>query len=363
MSMVPCYVGLDYHDDSIRVCVVNEEGVVLVNRDVPNNPVLVMLAVERVSDRVLGVAIEACCGAFNFASRLQSLTAWPIKLAHATAVQCLKKARDKTDFGDAWHLADLIRVKFLPEVWLADDQTRQLRRLMAHRQGLVNERKNVKLRIRGLLREERIICPRQTPWTKNWMDWLAKVNLPEHSRWVLDEEILRLAQLHEAVRRVEQRFLEATQGDPIVAKLLQQPQVGLVTAVTLRAVIGRFDRFRKGKQLSCYCGLTPCNASSGKRQADAGLTNRGNEVLRAMLIQLAKRLPRSGGYWRELHQRLSQTKPANVVSAAIANRWLRRLFHEMVTIPRALAGQVDLGSGSANGGHPAAPRPRIVLGS
>ena len=112
-----------------------------------------------------------------------------------------------------------------------------------------------------------------------------------------------------------------------------------MTAMGLRAVIGRFDRFRKGKQLSSYCGITPCNASSGKRQADAGLTNRGNEDLRAMLLQLAKRLPRRDGHWRELHQRLSRTKPANVVSAAIANRWLRRLFHEMVTIPKAQAGR------------------------
>ena len=44
-------------------------------------------------------------------------------------------------------------------------------------------------------------------------------------------------------------------------------------------MIGRFDRFRGGKQLSSYCGIVPCNASSGKRQADAGLTNRGNEDL------------------------------------------------------------------------------------
>ena len=157
MSMVPCYVGLDYHDDTIRVCAIDEERVVLFNRNVPNDPSWVMLTVGRVSDRVLGVAIEACCGAADFASRLHSVTGWPIKLAHAGAVQCLKKTRDKTDAGDAWHLADLIRAGFLPEVWLADEQTRQLRRLVSHRNALVAERKNVKLRIRGLLREERIV--------------------------------------------------------------------------------------------------------------------------------------------------------------------------------------------------------------
>lgn len=361
MSMVPCYVGLDYHDETIRVCAIGEDKAVLLNRNVPNDPRWVMLVVGRVSDRVLGVAIEACCGAADFAARLKSLTGWPVKLAHAGAVQCLKKTREKTDAGDAWHLADLIRAEFLPEVWLADEQTRQLRRLVSHRNAVVAERKNVKLRIRSLLREERIVSAGRA-WTKAWMEWLRTCPLREETRWVLDQEILRLTQLDEAIQRVEQRFAQATQGDAVVQKLLDQPDVGLVTALGLRAVIGRFDRFRGGKQLSSYCGVTPCNASSGKRQADAGLTNRGNEELRAILLQLAKRLPRRVGHWRELHQRLSRTKPANVVSAAIANRWLRRLYHEMVTIPKTQAEQVDLGKGSANGADPVAPRPRVVLG-
>jgi transposase len=356
---------LDYHEDSIRVCVVDEDGTVLFNRDVPNNLIAVELTVRRFAESVRGVAIEACCGASDFASRLQAATGWPIKLAHPTAVRCLKKARDKSDHGDAWHLADLIRVSFLPEVWLADEPTRQLRRLVSYRQGVVAERKNVKLRIRALLREERIVSPGGTPWTQTWLAHLVVVaqNLREHSRWVLEQELERLKQLDDALRRVEQRFAEAVQGDPIVEELLKKPQVGLVTAVTLRAIIGRFDRFQRGKQLSAYCGVTPCNASSGKRQADAGLTNRGNEILRMTVIQLAKRLPRGGGHWRDLHQRLLRTKPANVVTAALANRWLRRLFHDLRGITPRLIEPIDLGKSSANGGGPVAPHPRIVLTS
>jgi transposase len=124
----------------------------------------------------------------------------------------------------------------------------------------------------------------------------------------------------------------ATQDDAVMKKLLEQPGVGLITAATLRAVVGRFDRFRSGKQLSKYCGVTPCNASSGKRQADAGLVESGHDILRPMLIQLAKRLPRHEPRWRELSAKLRKTKPANVASAALANRWLRRLYHEMVPV-------------------------------
>ncbi len=342
MDILTVCLGLDYHSDSIRVCVMTMEGESLLNRSVANSVAAVLEVVDACRRKhallVRVVALEACSGAANFAVELHAATEWEVKLAHAGAVRRLKSGPDKTDHGDAWHLANLARVNYLPEVWLADDATRQLRRLVRHRQALMADAKNIKLRLRSLLREERIVedC-RQGAWTKAWRQWLTAAPLGEHSRWVLTRELDRLAELERELQAVDQRLSEATASDPVVQRLLEQAGVGLVTAVLLRAVIGRFDRFRNGKQLARYCGLTPCNASSGKRQADAGLISAGHDDLRAVLIQLAKRLPRHEPTWREFHTRLRKTKPANVVSAAIANRWVRRLFHELkpLAVPQA----------------------------
>lgn len=355
MSSLPIYVGLDYHADTIRVCVMAEDGHELANRSVTNNLGEVIEAIEKCGDQrrrskgslkglrggsqgaltsgveVLGVALEACTGSAEFATRLAAATDWKVKLAHAGAVHRLKQGPDKTDQGDAWHLCNLLRVNYLPEVWLADEATRQLRHLVRYRQGLVADAKDVKLRIRSLLKEDGVAetCS-QRSWTKAWLAWLAEVKLPEHSRWIINEQLDLLKHLEGKIAEVDRRMQVATAADPVVQKLLEQAGVGLVTAVLLRAIVGRFDRFRSGKQLSRYCGLTPCNASSGKRQADSGLVAAGHEDLRAVLIQLAKRLPRHVGHWKEFKDRLGRRKPANVVSAAIANRWLRRLYHELV---------------------------------
>lgn len=37
MEIVPVYVGLDYHSDSIRVCVLEEDGAEVLNRSVRND--------------------------------------------------------------------------------------------------------------------------------------------------------------------------------------------------------------------------------------------------------------------------------------------------------------------------------------
>ena len=98
----------------------------------------------------------------------------------------------------------------------------------------------------------------------------------------------------------------------------------------MRAEIGRFDRFRTGKQLSRFCGLSPRNASSGMRQADAGLIRAGNRQLRAVLIEAAHRLIRLDPKWGRLATKLViRGKPMCVAVAAVANRWMRWLFHEM----------------------------------
>jgi transposase len=103
-----------------------------------------------------------------------------------------------------------------------------------------------------------------------------------------------------------------------------------VTACTLRAEIGRFDRFRTGKQLARFCGLSPRNAPSGSRQADAGLIRAANQQLRAILIEAARRLARLDPKSRALafaFTPLQQT--SSEVAVAVANRWVRWLFHQM----------------------------------
>lgn len=137
MEIVPVYVGLDYHREAIRVCVMDEAGEVLVNRNVANDPAAVVDLVRVNGGLVQAVSIEACCGAADFATALAEMTEWTVRMAHPSGVNRMKQGPDKTDHTDAWHLANLLRVGDLPHVWLADETTRQLRRLVRYRAGLV----------------------------------------------------------------------------------------------------------------------------------------------------------------------------------------------------------------------------------
>jgi transposase len=333
MSKITLYVGLDYHDNAIRVCVMDEDGNTLVNRSVPNSEGEVIDLVSQFGSYAI-CAVEACCGAADFAHCLRQHTAWEVHLAHPGYARRLKQSPDKSDHDDAQLLADLVRVKYLPKVWLAPTETRELRRLVRYRQQLKRNRAEIKLQIRALLREERIKPPANA-WTKAWRSWLEKTHqLSEVIRWILSEQLVRLAEVEARMKQVELQLEKHTANDRNTQQLQKHSGIGFITAVTLSAEIGDFRRFANGKQLARFCGVTPCNASSGKREADAGLVRAGNRELRAVLIEAAHRLAQHDPKWRALRDRLRKRKPYNVALAAVANRWLRWLYHQMVRVER-----------------------------
>lgn len=331
MEQRSVYVGLDYHQKSVQVCVVDVTGRVLRNRACPNDAAAIASAV-RTCGRVAGAAIEACCGAADLAERLVAEHAWSVDLAHPGYVARLKQSPDKSDHSDARLLADLERVGYVPRVWQAPRQTRELRQLVRYRDGLVRQRRAAKQRIGAVLREHRIQTPRgMARWTRAWITWVATIDtVGAHSRWVIDELLAHLDDVARRIRAAERRLRDATRQDPICGHLLTMAGIGEVTAWVIRAEIGRFDRFRSGKQLARFCGLSPRNASSGQRDVQTGLIKAGSPMLRSILIEAAHRLARHDERWSALARRLREKgKKPSVAIAAIANRWVRWLYHQM----------------------------------
>jgi transposase len=329
MSNVPLFVGVDYHQDQLQVCVMDPQARVLFNKACPNDAAAVTRQINALG-KVQAVTLEACCGAADFGQDLAAAGGFRVDLAHPGYVARLKQSPDKHDFGDARLLADLTRVGYVPRVWLAPAEVRDLRQLTNHRQRLVDLRRAAKLQAGAVLREQRV-KPAGGRWGKQWTAQTRdNALLSESARWIVNDLLDEIEHLCIKIKNVEGRLREVCQDNPLIARLRQIEGVGEVTAWMLAAWIGRFDRFKNGKQLSRYCGLSPRNVSSGAKQADAGLIDAANKPLRAVLIQAAHRLSRTSDRWSKLADRLlKKGKPKCVVVAAVANRWMRSMHHRM----------------------------------
>jgi transposase len=331
MASLALFVGLDYSEAGVQVCLLDEQGVQVGNRWCSNDWEEIRGYAEK-HGKVAEAAIESCTGAADLAEELATRAGWSIHLAHPGYVERMKQSPDKTDYQDARLLADLVRVGYLPRVWLAPAAVRDLRQLVRYRQQLVEQRRATKLRVRAVLREYRCRPAADVnAWTQVWLKWVSnEAEIGPLSRWVLDKHLAELKRLAQAIREVEEHLAEATAEDAVVKRLREQAGIGPVTSWVLRAEIGRFDRFRSGKQLSRFCGLSPRNASSGDRQADAGLIKAASPLLRAVIVEVAHRLPRQDIRWAKFRKRLQEAgKKGSVIAAAIGNRWVRWLYHQM----------------------------------
>jgi len=291
-------------------------------------------------------AVEACTGSANFAEELKRTSSWTTRLCHPGYVHRMRHNPDKSDKSDAYLIADLNRVGYLPEVWLAPEWLRDMRNLMRYRRQNVDQQRSVKLRLRALLRLNRVSAPEEYGlWTKRGWEWLrtvASTKLPTEAGWVLENHLLELEQIAARVRATEKRLFQALAEDALTKRLAEEPGVGMVTAAILRLELGTFHRFRRGKELSRFCGLTPRNASSGERQADAGLIKAGSNILKTALIEVAHVLRRISPRWSEMSNRMKAAgKKGSVITAAVANRWLRELHHRMVAFEESRGGQTQ----------------------
>lgn len=335
MSKIPEYfVGIDFHQNISTVCVMDGSGTTVFESNCESSAEYIHKIVHWYLDRKklrLQAAVEACGGSAKLAEDLRRF-GWEIDLAHASTVARLRKNLDKTDPQDAIVLADLVRVGYLPRVFLAPERQRQLRSLVRYREQLAKRRRQTKQRIRGLMRESHLRISSASAWTLKWVAELRERvrELGEERAWICEQLLDQLKDVCQRLAAAEKRLKPAVEKAPGSARLLAQPGIGLVTAAVLLAEIGDFTRFRKGKQLSRYCGLAPVNRSSGEREYQLGIGKACNGDLRRMLIEASHRLSRYVPRWRDMKNHLlRQGKKKAVAAVAVANRWLRWLHYEM----------------------------------
>ncbi|MEN1889560.1 IS110 family transposase [Streptomyces mirabilis] len=82
------------------------------------------------------MVLEATYGWYWAADVLQAAGA-QVHLAHPLGVKGFAHRRVKNDVRDAADLADLLRIRRLPESWIAPAETRELRELVRYRAKLV----------------------------------------------------------------------------------------------------------------------------------------------------------------------------------------------------------------------------------
>jgi transposase len=247
-----------------------------------------------------------------------------------------RNVKRKTDRIDALKLAQLSAVNQLPQVVVPQRNVRQWRALIEYRQRLVARRTAVKNHLRAILdREGRTLVSGKAGWTHAHRKQLDALSVPiteteadELWRGEMAEELAHLDRIHLSIQRVERRLNTLANADPRVQLVRSVPGVGPRLGEALVAILDDPHRFKRGKQVASYAGLTPRQYQSGNMDRHGRISGQGNKTLRALLVQASWLGLRHNPWIREVYEHVCRgTKSRRKIAIiAVARRLLIRCW-------------------------------------
>ena len=310
-------IGLDVHRDFCQVAIADGGRARSAGRIATTSEQLQLFAQSLApTDRVV---MEATGNALAIAKILKPHVA-QVVLAHAKQVRAISHARVKTDKIDAKVLADLLAGDLIPRVWIGDERTRMLRRLVSRRRGLVKRRTQVKNEISAVLHRNLTgRSPASDPFGKKGRAWIAEQDLPLDERLTVDGGLRQLDFLGDELAKIDGVLAQQVVSDENVRRLMTIPGIDVVTAATLVAVIGDVRRFPTSRHLVGYLGLHPTIRQSGNGPGRHGrVSKEGSAAARHVLVEAAWSAAKSPGPLHAFAQRTAVRRGRHVATVAVA---------------------------------------------
>jgi len=320
------FIGLDVHRDFCEVAI-SEGGKARRAGRVPARPAELELFAQSLGadDRVV---IEATGNALAIA-RILVPHVGEVVLAHSRKVRAIAEAKVKTDAVDACTLAELLAADLVPRVWVGDEWTRLLRRLVSRRRQLVKQSTRTKNEIHAvLLRNLKGRPPVSDVFGKTGLAWLRALELGIDERETVDAGLRQLEFVRTELARVDRAIAEQALSSAEIRRLMTIPGIDATTAAALMAAIGDISRFPTPRHLVGYLGLDPRLRQSGVAKPRQGrISKEGSAAARHALVESAWVAARAPGPLRVFAERVAARRGRHIAAVAVARKLAVLAWH------------------------------------
>lgn len=251
------YIGLDTHRETIHGTALDKSGEIIRSENFQNVKEVLCEFMKDFPTWNTVIAIEAC----NFwrgCYKILKEMGYTVKLANP--VMCHKIAHEKkTDKVDSKILADLLRVNYLPEVYIPSDEINSLRDLTRHKMHFTRFKVKIQNKIKSCLSRNGISYEDDL-WNKEGLQWLKELkNYEIDSFFSLYKSIIK----EEDIIKEKIEKIAKNKKETILLETI--PGVGYFSAALIYAEIGTLERFPTVKHLHAYAGVAPGIYQSGTK--------------------------------------------------------------------------------------------------
>jgi transposase len=322
-------IGLDVHREFARVAIW-QDGVVRDAGRIATTPETLRIFADSLapSDEV---ALEATGNTHAIVKLLRRRVA-RVVVSNPQKTRAIAESRVKTDKVDAQILAQLLAADYLPEVWIADEDTQARRRQVARRAHLVRQRTRLKNQVQAILHRNLVPrCPAADLFGRKGRAWLAEQELPLDERHAV-VALLRQLDFHgHELGLIDAELARIALRCADTKRLMTIPGVDVTVAMSITAAVGPFTRFDSPNKLVRYLGLNPRVKQSGEQPAAHGrIAKQGRAHARGMLVEAAWVAVKTPGPLRAFFERVRARRGMQIAVVATARKLAVLCWH-MIT--------------------------------
>lgn len=276
-------VGVDLAKDRFELAIADETGRVIERQRLTRS----RFARFFVNRPACVIFMEACGSAHYWARTLQG-QGHQVELLPAQYVRAWVQ-RNKTDAADAAALIEAGKCAQVPRVPIKSVEQQQIQQLHRLREQLKRSRTARMNGLRGLMREFGVSIPvGLVRGVREMREAIAQGGLPERLCPFIADSLREIEQLSLRMQGLERQLEQHGREDLTIAQLQRIPGIGPLGASALRIAIGDIQRFRSGRHLASWLGLTAREHSSAERRRLGGISKRGDVYLRTLLVHGAR---------------------------------------------------------------------------
>ena len=320
------YIGIDLHSNNFMVVVIDRTGKVLMERKVRNDLALILVELAPFHKACGGVVVEST---FNWYWLVDGLmgAGYEVHLANTAAIQQYSGMKYTDDKSDGRWLAEMLRLKVLPEGYIYPKEERAVRDLLRKRSQLVRQKVSQVLSIQSLVSRNAGVSLNGNA-VKALTGW-------DLDRLLSDPLVARAAKSNLRVYRcivkeiaeLERTILCCVKDSPSLTHLLTVKGIGKTLGLTILLEAGDMDRFPSAGDFASYCRCVGSEKLSNGKRKGKGNTKNGNKWLAWAFVEAANFALRTSPPIKRFYERKKARTNGVVAIKAVAHKLARACYH------------------------------------
>jgi transposase len=320
------YTGFDLHSSNTFVGIIDENGERLWKKKLRNDPSLISETLRPFKKDIEGIVVESTYNWYWLVDLMME-EGYQVHLANPSRVQQYSGLKYGDDEDDAFWLAEMLRLKILPEGFIYPREQRPLRDLLRKRGHLVRLRTSLITSLQNILTRN-IGAKMKTNHIKVLKEDRVTPLLAGNDDLSLAGKVSKDAidSLTRQITAIEVAVEKKMNLKRPYDLLLTMPGVGRVLALTIMMETGPMERFADVGNYVSYCRKVPAARFSNDKKKGTSNRKNGNKYLSwayAEAGELARRFdPEARAYYDRKRRRTN----APIAHSALSHKMARAAF-------------------------------------